>query len=252
MKKLSPQNVIPGFHAVMDTLCYNPSQIKEIYLIKENRSARIEKIIKIAYLKNIPVHFLDSSDMLHSFRNLSHQGVLALLHEFQYKSLDNVIADVFRKQGRGLLIAVDHITDEGNLGSIMRTAGFFSADGLIIPKDRSARISARVLKSASGVHNRLSVVRVVNLARCLTVLSKNGFWVIGTGIHGRSVYEFDWDMDIVLVLGNEQKGISPSIKRICHDIVGIPSPNRIDSLNVAVAEGIILSEIYRQMSHLSS
>jgi tRNA G18 (ribose-2'-O)-methylase SpoU len=59
-------------------------------------------------------------------------------------------------------------------------------------------------------------------------------------------------MDIVLVLGNEQKGISPSIKRICHDIVGIPSPNRIDSLNVAVAEGIILSEIYRQMSHLSS
>ncbi len=248
---ISPQNVIPGFHAVMDTLCYNPTQIKTIYLIKGNRSHRIEKIIKIARLKDVPVHFFNPSDLPPSFNRLSHQGIIALLHEFQYRSLNDIIADVSRKHGRGLLIAVDHITDEGNLGSIMRTAGFFKADGLIIPKDRSARISARVLKSASGIHNRLPVVRVVNLARCLTTLSKNGFWIIGTGTQGKSVYKFDWDMDIVLVLGNEQKGISPSIKRICHDMVGIPSPNNVDSLNVAVAGGVILSEIYRQRTCLS-
>jgi 23S rRNA (guanosine2251-2'-O)-methyltransferase len=173
------------------------------------------------------------------------------VEEFSYAQLDHLVERSLKVPGSALLIAVDHITDEGNLGSLIRTAAFFGSHGLIIPKDRSAGVTARVLKSASGVHNYLPVARVINLGMSLKALGKKGFWIIGTsaGESLVSVYQFDWKRDLVLVLGNEQKGLSPSIKRLCHQIVKIPSTRQVESLNVSVAGGVILAEIKRQRAH---
>ncbi|MBW1829770.1 MAG: 23S rRNA (guanosine(2251)-2'-O)-methyltransferase RlmB [Deltaproteobacteria bacterium] len=152
-----------------------------------------------------------------------------------------------RPRSQALLIALDHITDEGNMGAIIRTALFFGANGLIIPKDRSAGITANVVKRSSGAWMHLPIARVVNLGRALDTLNKNGYWIIGTSGEGReSIYNFDWNRDVVLVLGNEQKGLSQSVGKRCHEIVGIPVSGPAESLNVAVACGVILSEVTRQ------
>ena len=118
---------------------------------------------------------------------------------------------------------------------------------MILPKDRSARISDRVRKGSAGALDHIHVTRVVNLNRSLDILSDNGFWIIGAaGEAAESIYEFDWDRNLVLVLGNEEKGLGISVRKKCHQLVSIPSPGQLNSLNVSVASGIILSEINRQ------
>lgn len=153
-------------------------------------------------------------------------------------------------KGRNLFIAVDHITDEGNLGGILRTAAFFGVNGLILPRDRSAKVSGTAIKRSSGGYAHVPVSLVVNLGRTIDLLNKEGFWIIGTsGKGGETIYEFDWKRDTLLILGNEEKGISPSILKKCHQVLKIPSDEKIDALNVSVAAGVILSEIIRQQKY---
>ena len=178
---------------------------------------------------------------------IAHQGIVTLVKKFTYTGLDHIINTSNQSEGQALLIATDHITDEGNLGALIRTAAFFGVHGLIIPKDRSAAVTARVLKRASGAYMHIPVARVINMARTLDLLRKNGFWVIGSSDKSPdTIYEFDWNRNLVLVLGNEQQGLSRTVQKRCHHTVGIPALGHIESLNVSVACGVILSEIVRQ------
>ena len=158
-----------------------------------------------------------------------------------------IIKTSLSDSGHALIVAADHITDEGNLGSLVRTAAFFKAHGLVLPKDRSARISDRVLKRSAGSSVYLPVTRVVNLVRALDILDKKGFWIIGTSGDGpESIYRFDWNRDLVLILGSEGKGLSRSVRDRCHQLVSIPALGNVDALNISIAGGVILSEIVRQ------
>jgi 23S rRNA (guanosine2251-2'-O)-methyltransferase len=94
------------------------------------------------------------------------------------------------------------------------------------------------------------VARIVNLGRTLDVLSKKGFWIIGAaGESAESIYRFDWKRNLVLVLGSEDKGLSRAVKDRCHQLVSIPATGHVDSLNVSIASGVILSEITRQRAY---
>jgi 23S rRNA (guanosine2251-2'-O)-methyltransferase len=225
-------------------------RIKEIWIGKEKKSARIEEILSIARERKVPVLFKKNTEISRLFKDFAHQGIVALAQGFTYANLDRVIHLASQSQETGLLIALDHITDEGNLGALIRTAAFFGAHGLMIPKDRSARVTAKVLKRSSGAHVFLPIARVVNIGRTLDFLKeKKKFWIIGASGESRdSIYRFDWQRDMVLVLGNEQSGLSRSVKKRCHQVVGIPPWGNIESLNVSVACGAILSEIRRQRS----
>ena len=243
---------VPGFHGVRECLNRDKIGIKELWIADGKKSSRIEEILSIARQRKVPVLFKKISEISRIFPDFAHQGIVALVQEFSYADLDKVTGFALQSEEPGLLIALDHITDEGNLGSLIRTAAFFKAHGLIIPKDRSARVTAKVLKRSSGAHLFLPVARVVNIGRTLDLLKKKKFWVIGaSGESPHSIYRFDWQRDLVLVLGNEERGLSMSVKKRCHQVVGIPPFGRIESLNVAVACGAILSEIVRQRgSHL--
>jgi len=116
-----------------------------------------------------------------------------------------------------------------------------------LPKDRSAKISVNMIKRSAGTYVHLPVARVVNLARALDKLKKRGFWIIGAaGESKESIYKFEWKRDLILILGNEYRGLSPLIKDKCHQLVSIPSLGKAEALNVSVAAGVILSEIIRQ------
>jgi len=203
--------------------------------------------------RGIPVSFKKAAELSQLIPGTSHQGIVALAEKFTYSDFDQVIDSSLKNQGRALLIVADHITDEGNLGALIRTAAFFSAHGLIIPKDRSAKVTANVFKRSSGACAYLPIIRVVNLGRALDFLEKKGFWIVGgSGESSESVYQCDWNRDMVLILGNEQKGISRTVRKRCHQVVGIPSLGHMESLNVSVAAGVILSEIFRQRETFKS
>ncbi len=241
--------LIPGFHAVRDCLTQGRMKIHELWIAQAKKSARRDEILGIAKDLHVPVYFKTRGELSGILPDTSHQGIVALAEEFIYSDLYNLIDISTKSRGKGpaLLIAADHITDEGNLGSLIRTAAFFGSHGLIIPRDRSAGVTPKVLKRSSGAVMYLPVARIVNLGRTLDLLRKKEFWIIGAaGESSESIYQFDWTRDLVLVLGNEQKGLSPAIRKRCHQIVGIPSPGRGESLNVSVAAGVILSEIVRQ------
>lgn len=240
-------HLIPGFHPVREALLQEKTVLRELWVAAGRKGERIDEIIRLAERRGIPVLSKEGRAFDDTFRDVAHQGIAVLSEGFCYTELEEIIEAVKGNPGHGTLLALDHITDEGNVGALMRTAAFFGVDGVVFPKDRSAQITGRVLKRSSGALLHLPVARVVNLARSLDALRANGFWIIGTaGESPDSVYQFDWRGNTVLVLGREDKGLSRGIRQRCDKVVGIPGAGRVESLNVAVACGIVLSEIARQ------
>ena len=219
----------------------------EIWISEGRDPARVREILEIAGKKRIPVINKKTDHLNDALPDTAHQGIIAVAGEFTYIEIEDLIDQSRNMQGHGLLIASDHITDEGNLGALIRTAVFFGAQGIILPKDRSAQITHTVMKRSAGTYLNIPVARVVNLSRALDILTENGFWIIGAaGESTESIYKFDWLRDIVLVLGSEDKGLSHLARSKCHQVVGIPSAGAAESLNVSVACGVILSEVVRQ------
>lgn len=238
---------IPGIHSVKEILFFSPADIIELWICQGKVSPLVNEILNIANDKGVPVLYKKSSILEDILPGVSHQGIVALAGEYSYIDAEDLIHSAISAPGHALLIAADHITDEGNLGAIIRTAAFFGVHGLILPKDRSAKITQNVMKRSSGAYVHLPVARVVNLGRTLDNLNRKGFWVIGAaGESTESIYKFDWQRDLVLVMGSEEKGLSPSIRNRCHQLVGIPAAGPQGVLNVSVATGIILSEVMRQ------
>jgi 23S rRNA (guanosine2251-2'-O)-methyltransferase len=240
-------HMIPGLHSVREALSTDSAKIHEIWISEGRDPARIKEILEIAGKKRIPVLYKKPALLDDALPSVNHQGIIAIAGEFTYIELEDLIDSSRNRQGHGLLIAADHITDEGNLGALIRTAVFFGAQGIILPKDRSALVTHNVMKRSAGTYLNLPAARVVNLSRALDMLTEEGFWVVGAaGESTESIYNFDWQRDIVLVLGSEDKGLSHLARSKCHQVVGIPCAGPAESLNVSVACGVILSEVARQ------
>jgi 23S rRNA (guanosine2251-2'-O)-methyltransferase len=243
---------IPGIHSVKESLANSRDSILELWVTRGKRSAKIKAIVNLADKNDIPVFEKDRTVLDRVLPGTNHQGITALIRSFEYTDINSLVISFQKKKGKNLLIAIDHITDEGNLGAILRSAAFFGVHGIILPRDRSAKVSGGVIKRSSGGYAHVPVSLVVNLGRTIDLLNKEGFWIIGASGGGKqTIYNFDWDRDILLVLGNEEKGLSPSILKRCHQVLSIPSQGNIDALNVSVAAGVILSEITRQRGHAS-
>ena len=238
--------VISGINAVKENLRKSEG-IVELFIAKGKKIERLQEILDIATQKKIPIRFKDRLYLDKISSISSHQGVIAISNTYKYLYFNDLIERAVSDKNKGLLIAADHITDTGNLGSLIRTAEFFGVQGLILPKDRSASITDAVHKRSAGGSAYLPVTKVVNLVRALKQVANENFWVIGAaGESGTNIYEFDWNRDLVLVMGNERKGLSRVVKDQCHHLVSIPRLGNLASLNVSVATGIILSEIVRQ------
>lgn len=238
--------IISGLNAVKENLRQGKG-IVELLIAKGKKIERLREILDIATQRKIPVRFKDRLYLDKISPDFPHQGVIAILSRYSYHHLDDLVEYTIANKSNGLLIATDHITDTGNLGSLIRTAEFFGAQGLILPKDRSASITDAVHKRSAGGSAYLPVAKVVNLARTLKQLAEKNFWIVGaSGESSTNIYEFDWNRDLVLVVGNEGKGLSRVVKEQCHHLVSIPRLGYLTSLNVSVAAGIILSEIVRQ------
>ena len=241
----SDMSVIYGRNAVLEAL-KSDKEFDKIFVKKGEREGSIKLLVAKARERNIPV--LDAS--LSKLDELSeggvHQGVVALVSQVTYSEVSDILAMAREKGESPFLVICDGISDPHNLGAVIRSAECAGAHGVIIPKHRSATVSATAVKSSAGAVNLMPIARVTNLSNLIDSLKDEGFFIYGAEAGGSSVYETDMRGSAALVLGSEGDGISRLVKSKCDFIVSIPMYGRVNSYNVSCAAAIILSEAARQ------
>jgi 23S rRNA (guanosine2251-2'-O)-methyltransferase len=238
--------VIFGINPLLEALKSEKEGIEKVIIAQGRGGTAIQKILNLAKQRVIPVEFRERSYLDRQAGHKFHQGVVGLCENFTYVSVDDVIANRHVDFTNNLILILDGITDPQNLGSLVRAAHCFGANGVIIPENRSAAVTAAVVKASAGAAHHIPIAMVVNLSNTIEYLKERGFWIYGTDpISGKNVSTFDYKGHIGLVMGSEGKGMRPLIKKKCDFLLSISTVGKIDSLNVSVAAGIILYEILR-------
>ena len=182
-----------------------------------------------------------------------HQGIVvevAATPEFTIGDFEALVV----ARGRALrLLVLDGVEDPRNLGACLRTADAAAVDAVVVPKDRSAKLTAAAVKSSTGAAETVPVFRAPNLARALAWLKDAGVWVVGAdGEAPKSLYATKLAPPVAIVLGGEGRGVRRLTRDLCDELVHIPMHGTVESLNVSVATGIVLFELLRQAPKVSS
>ena len=209
---------------------------------------RVEKIIKLAEDRGVPVHRRDKNDITKMCASSHHQGIALEVEPFQYTDFDDLMTAVGQSGTSGFILVLDAIQDPHNLGALIRSAACAGVNGVVIPKDRACGITAAAEKTSAGAVETVPVAMVTNIAQTLETLKKLGYWVYGLdGGARQSVYGTDFSGNVVLVVGGEGEGIRPLVRKQCDVVMSIPQYGGVSSLNASVAGGVALFEIARKV-----
>ena len=176
-----------------------------------------------------------------------HQGVVAVVADYRYHALEEILAAAKASAAAPLLVVLDGIEDPQNLGAIIRSAHALGAHGVVIPKDRAASVTPAAAKASAGAVEHCPVARVTNLAQALRALKEGGLWTVATAADAPDALEaVDRTVPTALVLGAEGAGVRPLVRRTCDRVAHIPMAGRLGSLNASVSAAIALYEAARQ------
>ena len=238
--------VIEGRNAVIEALRAGVT-IDKIYLAKGETDSTLGHIASTAREKGIVVVDADRRKLDGMSRTHSHQGVIALCAVREYVTVDDILAIAREKGEKPLIVVCDELSDPHNLGAVIRTADAAGAHGVIIPKRRSAGLTAVVAKTSAGAVAHVPVARVPNLVAALKELQQAGVWVFGTAAEGTtSLYQADLKGPAAIVIGSEGDGMGRLVTENCDFTVSIPMFGKINSLNASAAAAVLLYEAVRQ------
>jgi 23S rRNA (guanosine2251-2'-O)-methyltransferase len=177
----------------------------------------------------------------------NHQGIVIAVELPAMLGEDRLKDDVLALTENAFYLVLDQVQDPHNLGACLRTADAVGAHGIIITKDNAACITPTVCKVASGAAETVPVYQVTNLARVLRWLKEQNIWIMGTaGDAEQTIYDMKLDMSLAIVMGTEATGMRHLTKQHCDFLVKIPMAGQVESLNVSVAAGVMMYEVFRQ------
>ena len=238
--------IIEGRNAVIEAL-RSGEAIDKIYLAKGETDKTLGHIASTARDKGIVVVEADRRKLDGMSRTHAHQGVIALAAMREYVTVESILQSAADRGEAPLLVVCDEISDPHNLGAILRTAECAGAHGVIIPKRRSAGLTAIVGKTSAGAVSYMPVARVANLPDTLKELKKQGVWIYGTAAEGdTSLYQADLKGPAAIVIGSEGSGMGRLVRETCDFLVSIPMKGHISSLNASAAAAILLYEAVRR------
>ena len=223
-------------------------QIDKIYMAHGASDGSAGELVAMAREKRIAVQEVARQKLDDICGSTKHQGFAALIPAHEYASVEDMLALAQERGEAPFIIALDAVEDPHNLGAIIRSAECCGAHGVILPKHRAVGLTATVAKAAAGAIAHLPVARVTNLAQALEGLKKQECWVCGaqSGERAQPYDALDLSGALVLVIGNEGKGISQVAAKACDYFAEIPMYGKIESLNASVAAGILMAEAARQ------
>lgn len=220
--------------------------IEKLYLPKGAPDPVLSPIYKMAKEKRTVISYVDKFTMDKLSEGGNHQGVLAQITDFDYSSVEDILALAKEKDEDLLIVLLDGITDPHNLGAIVRSAECFGAHGIVIPKHRSVGVNDTVVKVASGATEHMLIAKVTNINDTIRMLNEHNVWVYATDFDGKAPKLTNLTGNVAIVIGSEGEGIHKLTKELCDDTLTIPEYGKINSLNASVATGIILYEAVRQ------
>ncbi|MBQ9382769.1 MAG: 23S rRNA (guanosine(2251)-2'-O)-methyltransferase RlmB [Ruminiclostridium sp.] len=236
------EQVIYGRNAVTEALRAG-SAIDTVYV--QRGAGGLGKLIAMAKEAGAVVKDCSADKLDELSGGGKHGGVAAIAAAAEYAALEDILAVSEARGTPPFIIIADEIQDPHNLGAIIRTAEAAGADGVIIPKRRSAGLTATVFKTSAGAASWVKVARVSNLAETIRLLKTKGIWVYGAEADGEPFYEADLTGGAALVIGSEGSGLGRLVRESCDKILSIDMYGKINSLNASVSAGILMYEIVR-------
>jgi len=237
-----------GKHSVRAVFAARPQAIRRLAL-REGAARYLQEFIDLAGAAGIEPELMRTGEFLRLgglTEDDKHQGIfvitdpLRVLSEYDFDLLDDA----------RVVLVLDQLSNPQNFGTIIRTAAFYGADGIVWLKKRAVDIDATVRRIAVGGTELVRLFRVTNLARAIELLQQRGFWVYGFDERGaRTLYETSFSAKSALIIGAEGEGMRYRTKLHCDELVRIPGGRPgLESLNAAVAAGIIMAEAFRPPS----
>ena len=232
-------DIIEGRNAVVEALRVGRS-IDKIFIAKGETDKTLGHIASKA--RDADRRKLDNMSV-----TKAHQGVIALVGVNEYCEVSDIFALALERGEQPFIIVCDEVSDPRNLGAIIRSAECAGAHGVIIPKRRSAGLTAIVDKASAGAAEHMKIARVPNIPSVLKELKDEGVWVYGAAAGGSSeLWSTDFTGSCAIVIGSEGDGMGRLVRESCDFIVSIPMAGKINSLNASAAASIIMYEVLRQ------
>ena len=236
---------IEGHHSVLEAF-RSGQPVERLFVRKDCKDGPVLTILREAKKNGTLVDFVPRERLDYMSETGRHQGVIAVLSAFHYKSIEDMFA-LARKRGEDpFFFLLDGIEDPHNLGAIIRTANLAGAHGVIIPKRRAVGLTAAAVKASAGAIHYTPVAKVTNLAATIKELKKQGMWFACADMEGELMYRQNLTGPLGLVVGSEGTGVNRLVRENCDYITSIPMAGNIDSLNASVAAGVLAYEVVRQ------
>ncbi|NLB28212.1 MAG: 23S rRNA (guanosine(2251)-2'-O)-methyltransferase RlmB [Clostridiaceae bacterium] len=232
---------IEGRNPVAEALAAGRS-VNRAYVL-ENARGELARLADLCRQQGAVIDYVSRAVLDRMALTRAHQGIIAEVAPYAYADLGDILRSCKLKDHPPFPLLLDHIQDANNLGSILRIADGAGIDAVVIPQRRSVALNAAVAKASAGAVEHVPLCRVKNLTQTILMLKEEGFWIFGTAAEAGSCYrQADYGGSIAVVVGSEGQGMSKSIAGHCDFLLSIPLHGRVNSLNAAVACGIIVFE----------
>jgi 23S rRNA (guanosine2251-2'-O)-methyltransferase len=237
---------LEGRNAVIEALRAGMPLQRVLIAAGTEKDRTLEEIQRRAAERGVDVSAVARKELDRMSERGAHQGVMADAAPYRFASVGDLVRAT-DGQDAALVIALDHVTDPGNFGAIVRTAEVVGAAGVLVPNRRSAALTPAAWKSAAGALAHVRIAQEANLVRSIEALKSAGFWVAGASEHSeQTVWDAPLEGRIVLVMGSEGDGLSRLTREACDFLVSLPQAGRVGSLNVAQATTAIAYEWLRR------
>ncbi|MBO0328987.1 23S rRNA (guanosine(2251)-2'-O)-methyltransferase RlmB [[Muricauda] lutisoli] len=239
------ENIIYGIRAVMEAI--NADQpINKIFAQKGLKGDLFKELESTVRKNGISLSYVPIEKLNRLTRN-NHQGVVAQISPIQFHNFEELVEQVLSKNELPLFLMLDGVSDVRNFGAIIRTAECSGVHGIIIPKNGAAPITDDTVKTSAGAAFNVPIAKVDHLKDAIFYLQSSGVAVTGaTEKAENEIYGVDFNQPTAIIMGSEEKGISPSTLNILDHQAKLPLLGKIGSLNVSVACGVFLYEVVRQ------
>jgi 23S rRNA (guanosine2251-2'-O)-methyltransferase len=245
-KRVDEAETVLGRNPVLECLRAGVPATALYVALGTDADERVTESVARAADAGIAILEVPRTDLDRMTANHLHQGIALQVPPFNYAHPDDLVASAI-STSPALLVALDNISDPRNLGAIVRSVAAFGGHGVVIPQRRSASVTAVAWRTSAGAAARVPVARATNLTRTLKDWADRGLRVVGLDAGGDTVLDdIDGTDPLVLVVGSEGKGLSRLVRQNCDQVVSIPMAGQTESLNAAVAAGVVLAEISRQ------
>ncbi len=239
------EKYIYGIRAIIEAIEAG-KEIDRLFVKKDLSSDLSRNLLDVAREHGILVQRVPV-ERINRITRKNHQGAVAMLAAVTYYRLDQLVPMLFEQGDNPFVVVLDGVTDVRNFGAIARTCDCAGVNAIVLPERGSVSVGADAVKTSAGALNYVPVCRERNLVDAIRFLKDTGFVIVGTSDKNACNYtDVDYTVPVAIVLGSEDKGISPEVMRLCDRRVVIPEFGHINSLNVSVAGGIIMYEVVRQ------